>query len=231
MVEPVSKDADFAGAGIGLSGRRSANKCWLVHHVAVEGQHGAHAGDVEFAQRLARAGEGYLARGAPHDELGNERVIVRRDNGSRADSRIDADAGASGRLEGDDGAGAGGKTVEDVFGIDAELKGVAGGIRILRDRQGLACGDAELLGDDIGAGHHLGYGVLDLDAGIDLQKGDGAVLGNDVFHGAGAGIAHVGTNGARAFDDAGALGIGKRGRRGLLDELLEAALGGAIAGA
>ena len=88
-----------------------------------------------------------------------------------------------------------------------------------------------MLGDDIGAGDYLGNWVLDLDAGIDLEEGNGAVLGNDVFHGAGAGVAHLGTNGAGAFDDAVALGVGKRGRRSLLNELLEAALGGAIAGA
>src|SRR5262249_3167667 len=36
--------------------------------------------------------------------------------------------------------------------------------------EGLAAGDLDLRTDEIDAGDHLGHGVLDLDAGVDLQK-------------------------------------------------------------
>ena len=104
---------------------------------------------------------------------------------------------------------------------------VGGGI--LGEREFLARGDAELLGDDVDAGDDLGDGVLDLDAGVDLEEGDGAVLRDDVLDGAGAGVADLLADGAGALDDALALGVSEPRGRGLLDELLEAALRGAVA--
>src|SRR5699024_3053214 len=73
--------------------------------------------------------------------------------------------------------------------------------------------------------------VLDLHAGVDLQEGDGAVFGNDELYGARTGVAYLGANRPGAFDDAVALGIAKRWRRGLLNQLLGTALRGAVAGA
>ena len=233
MVNPVSKDTNLGsprGSGILCRGSGTDERR-LVHHVSVERQHGAHAGDGEFAQGKAGAGQGDLAGRAPHHQLGDQGVIVRRDDRARAYRGIHADARAGRRLEGDNGARTRSEAIEDVFGIDAELKSMAVGLWILIEGQRLAGRDAELLSDDIGTGDRLGNGVLDLHTGIDLEEGYGAVFGDDVLDSAGTDIAHLGANGAGAFDDAVALGVGKRGCWGFLNELLEAALGGAIAGA
>src|SRR5699024_2689153 len=81
------------------------------------------------------------------------------------------------------------------------------------------------------SGDHLGDRVLDLDAGVDLEEGDGAVLGDDEFHRARAGVAGLAADLAGTLVDGGVLLIGQERRRGLLDELLEAALHRAVTGA
>ena len=53
----------------------------------------------------------------------------------------------------------------------------------------LAVGDAELLADQVDAGDLLGHRVLDLQAGVDLEEGDGAVLADEELAGAGADVA------------------------------------------
>ena len=76
---------------------------------------------------------------------------------------------ASGRLSGKDRwcsvPVAGRKIARRILGIDACLEGVAGQRDLfLRERQRLARGDSQLPFDKIGAGHHLGDGMLHLQA-------------------------------------------------------------------
>jgi hypothetical protein len=44
--------------------------------------------------------------------------------------------------------------------------------------QGLALSDAELLSDQVNAGYLFGDRVLDLESGVDLQEGNGSILGD-----------------------------------------------------
>ena len=53
----------------------------------------------------------------------------------------------------------------------------------------LAVGDAELLAHQVDAGDLLGDRVLDLQPGVDLEEGDGAVLADQELAGAGADVA------------------------------------------
>ena len=53
----------------------------------------------------------------------------------------------------------------------------------------LAVGDAELLAHQVDAGDLLGDRVLDLQAGVDLEEGDRAVLADEELAGAGADVA------------------------------------------
>ena len=58
-----------------------------------------------------------------------------------------------------------------VLGIDARLEGVAGERDlVLRLRQLLAGGDAQLPFDEVEPGHHLGHRMLDLKPGVHLHE-------------------------------------------------------------
>ncbi|NIL79000.1 hypothetical protein RhoFasB10_05191 [Rhodococcus sp. B10] len=102
---------------------------------------------------------------------------------------------------------------------------------VFGDRQFFAVGDAELLQHEVDAGGFLGDGVLDLQAGVDLEEGHEAVLADEVFDGACAVVAGFFADGLGAGVDFLALGFGEERGGCFLDELLEAALQGAVAGA
>ena len=101
---------------------------------------------------------------------------------------------------------------------------------VLRHRQRLAAGDADLPLDEVDAGDHLGDRVLDLEAGVHLEEEELAVL-VDELDGAGVVVADGlgGLDGGLAHGLLDAVGQSRRG--GLLDELLVAALRRAVAGA
>ena len=73
-----------------------------------------------------------------------------------------------------------------VFGVDAALDGRAAVDDVfLLPRQRLAGGDANLPLDQVDAGDHFGDRMLDLDAGVDFDEVELAVLVDDEFDGAG----------------------------------------------
>ena len=94
----------------------------------------------------------------------------------------------------------------------------------------LAVGDAELLADQVDAGDLLGDRVLDLQAGVDLEEGDGAVLADEELAGAGADVARLAQDRLGGAEQLGVLLAGQERRGRLLDELLVAALQRAVAG-
>ena len=105
----------------------------------------------------------------------------------------------------------------------------AGRDLVLGHRQRLAGGDPDLPLDEIDAGDHLGDRVLDLEPGVHLEEEEVAVLVDELdragvvvadrLGGLDGGLAH------RVLD-----AVGQAGRRRLLDQLLVAALGRAVAG-
>ena len=76
--------------------------------------------------------------------------------------------------------------MRDIFGVDSALHGVAAHHHIgLAPAQGLTTRHAQLLLHQVHAGDHLSDRVLDLDAGVHLQKIKCLrVLVHDEFHGA-----------------------------------------------
>ncbi|CAM5312893.1 hypothetical protein SCANM63S_00488 [Streptomyces canarius] len=94
----------------------------------------------------------------------------------------------------------------------------------------LAVGDAEHLADQVDAGDLLGHRVLHLEPGVHLQEGDRAVLADQELTGAGALVAGLLQDGLRGAVQLGDLLLGQERRRGLLDQLLVAALEGAVTG-
>ncbi len=92
-------------------------------------------------------------------------------------------------------------------------------------------GELDLGTDDVDAGDHLGDRVFHLETGVDLHEVEVHVLVDQELHGAGVGV----VGGLGRLDRGGAdvgqqLLVGNQ-RRGDLDELLVAALDGAVAGA
>ena len=59
---------------------------------------------------------------------------------------------------------------------------------LLRERQLLAGGDADLRLDQVDAGHHFGHRMLDLNAGVDLDEVKIAFLIDDELDRAGVGV-------------------------------------------
>ena len=72
--------------------------------------------------------------------------------------------------------------------------------------------------------------MLDLEAGVDLEEGDGAVLADQELAGAGADVAGLAQDRLGGLVEAGHLLLGEERRGRLLDELLVAALQRAVAG-
>ena len=154
----------------------------------MERDHGGHAVDDELVERAARALQGLGAVAAGDDELGDQGVERARDGLALVVAAVDADAGAGGGLPAGQGAGGGHEVAAAVLGVDAVLDGVAADLGVVVAEL-LAGGDAEHLADQVDAGDLLGDRVLDLEAGVDLEEGDGAVLADQELAGAGADVA------------------------------------------
>ena len=118
------------------------------------------------------------------------------------------------------------------LGVDARLDGVPLEAHLLlRERERLARGDAQLLLDEVDAGHELGHGVLDLQAGVHLDEEElvGCGIGDEELDRARAEVADAagGVAGRRADALAGLLVEQRRGR--LFDDLLVTPLQRALA--
>ncbi len=110
------------------------------------------------------------------------------------------------------------------LGVDAELHRVALDFHVvLREVEFLAGGDAQLPLHHVETCHFLGDGVFDLNARVDLHEVELAVL-DEELHGAGVGVVGGADTAAGSLADALAQVVGERRRRGLLDDLLVAAL-------
>ena len=185
--------------------------------------------DGGLTQRVAQPRQRFAAVAAPGDDLGDHRVVVGRDDVALRDTGVDADAGAERELEQLDGAGSRSEAVVGVLGVEASLDGVAelGGAFT---GQCLAVGDEDLQLHQVDAGGVFGDGVLDLEAGVDLEEREDLLLGLvQVLDGACAlvagGLDELGRGGAQFVG----LLLGEQWGAGLLDDLLVAALDGAVA--
>ena len=112
--------------------------------------------------------------------------------------RVDAHAGSARHAEGVDHARADGANVTGSSALIAALDRVAGERHVaLLERQPLARRDPDLLLDDVDAGDELGDRMLDLDAGVDLEEEEVALVVEQELERAGVGVLH----GARGVDD------------------------------
>ena len=192
---------------------------------------GRHADDVELVERAPRAVDGGVeaARGAGlADQLGQQRIELRRRRQPDIAAGIDAHAGAGRFAVGGERAGA--------LRHDARLHGKAArrADRLLvgeaERRERRAGGDAELRLDQVEAHDLLGDGVLDLDARIALDEEVLAGLGIDQeLDGAGILVLRRARELHGVGQDALAQAVVEIGRGRHLDDLLVAQLHRAVA--
>ena len=91
----------------------------------VGGQGGGHARDARLADGPEHAPASRLAVGGPHDQLGDEVVVVLRDRVAGLVAGIEADARARRLVERGQGAGRGREPpAAGVLGVDPDLDGV-----------------------------------------------------------------------------------------------------------
>ena len=125
-------------------------------------------------------------------------------------------------------ASGGGQVLRGILRGHAELEGVAARLRGSGERQSLR--DTDLLAHQVDARDFLGDGVLDLQARVDLEEPDVAIGLQQELDRAHANVVHVFEQCARCVHERFVCTLGQERRGRLLDQLLVAALHGAVAG-
>ena len=172
-----------------------------------------------------------------HDHLGDQAVIGRRVPPAGIGQRVDAHAGAEGRLplaqRADRGAGL--ALGVHPLGVHARLDGVARGLRQARLRQPqigqrAARGDLQLQPHEVEAENLLGHRVFDLDTGVGLDEEHlGGVGKGQELEGAETAVVPRPRQLQRVGEQRLPRGRGEVRRRRDLEHLLVAALQGAVA--
>ena len=185
--------------------------------------------DLELGERAEHALARALAVGGPDDELADQVVVVLRHGVALRVPTVPAHAGAAREPQVRDGAGRGGEVRGRVLGVDAALDRVAGVHDVVGgERQRLTGRDPQLLGDEVELRDLFGDAVLHLEAGVHLEEPELAVL-VEALDGAGVHVAAATRHLHRGLVHRGADLGAELGGRALLDELLVAALRGAVA--
>lgn len=186
--------------------------------------------DLVLVEGSQGAGDGFLAGRGVDNELADHGVVVGRDAVSGAGVGVDADAEASWGAVGLDESGAGSEVFGGVLGVDAALDGVALDMDVfLLVLELLTRGDLDGGFDDVDACDHLGDGVLDLHAGIDLEHVEVLVVVHEELDGRGAGVVGGLDELGGGFADLLDLLAFDQRSRGFFDDFLVAALHGAVA--
>ena len=183
-----------------------------------------HPLDDRLVERLREPVEGLRSVGAVGDQLRDHRVVAPTDLVSLLDARVDADprgqaqAAHRPRL---------GQERARILGVEPGLDRVP--LRCdLQAGERLAVGDPELELDEVEPRHGLGHRMLDLDPPVQLEE-VGLVALHQELRRPGALVADRAAEGHGVRGEALTHARAETGRRGLLDDLLVAALHGAVA--
>ncbi|OGX89962.1 hypothetical protein BEN49_08005 [Hymenobacter coccineus] len=166
-----------------------AHESGVAQHVGPEAQRGFDARNLVLVDGAQHPGNGLGAVGPKSHQFGNHRVVVNRDFHALLEAVVDAHAGALGAHVGREGADVGQEVVLRVFGVHAQLQGVAlDGQIFLAEGQGLALRDADLLLHQVEARDLLCHGVLHLQARVHLQEVKLVVFVEQKLYCAGPGV-------------------------------------------
>ena len=160
--------------GVALAGLEGL----VLQDVGDEGDIGLDAPDVHFTDGTKSLVADALEGAVPGSDLDQQGIVVRGDDGAGAGGRlVHTDTKAAGDAVAGDPARVGRKVVGGILGGDTALNGktVEFEVFLLCDAnagigEGLALSDQDLGAHQVYAGDHLGDRVLDLNAGIHLDK-------------------------------------------------------------
>jgi hypothetical protein len=223
--EPVVLALDQRGVEIGVGERRRRDEA--AEELDVVGD----ADDAVARERVAHPRERGGAVGAVDDQLGDHRVVERRDRVAFFDAGVDAHACALGRRrQMHESSRRRQEAAVGILGVDARLDRVARDRKLLlRLRQRLAGGNAQLPLDEVDAGDHLGDRMLDLQPRVHLHEVEAAVGMGDELDRAGADVADRARRIDRGATHRRAPLGGHARRRRFLEHLLVATLHRAVA--
>ena len=217
-IEPARVDT----AGLEIGGREDVEQIALVGGPALDDE-------LEVAQRAGEPRDRFLPVFADRDDLGDQRIEIRRDDGPGRDAGVDARMGTERGLEERDAARRRQEALVRILGADPRLEGDAPALALdAFDR--LAAGDPDLDLDEVDAGDQLGEPVLDLQARVHLEEVEVLALQQELDR-ADAAVADVADEVRRGVLEALEQGVGEARRRRFLDDLLVAALDRAVAAA
>src|SRR5579875_3243759 len=186
--------------------------------------------DLGLLERPQHPAPGRLSVGGPHRQLRHEVVVVLADRVPSFVPGVEPNPGAGRGAEAQDGPRRGQEPPPcRVLGVEADLDGVAAcHDLVLGEVQRLTARHLELPGHQVEAGDELSDRVLDLEPGVHLQEVELPVLVEEL-DGAGVGVVAGPGDPHRRLAHGPADLVGEVGSRALLDELLVAALAGAVA--
>ena len=211
--------------------RRTGSEFRMIHDRSEERLVGDGTRHPNRRQRRRQAAGRDLPIRSMGDDLGDHRVVMRGDLVSFADAGIDSHVRLSVRQrQMRNPACPRSKSVYGIFRVKAGLDRMAGKSHLLlAKRKRLASGDAQLPLHDVDPGDHFGHRVLDLNAGVHLQKPVAAVGVDQELHCPGARIVDgPGRRRGGLAQPSAKAGADARRRR-FLDDLLMAALHGTVA--
>src|SRR5712692_9768924 len=186
--------------------------------------------DHKFSERALHTRNSGFPRVRPHDQLRQQRVIMRRDAIAREQVTINTYTRPAGRQVLFNNARLRAEIVIRVFGSNATLDSMAAKLqRVLLELKRHTRRDTYLLLDEIGACHHLRHRVFDLQARIHLHEIVAILLVKQKFERTGVAIADLldGANGLFTHIAAQFLREMRAGR--LFQHLLVASLARAVA--
>ena len=210
--------------------RLAPHEAGVLEERAVEAEQRRRALEFELRERPQHARDRAVAVDVVDDQLRDHRVVELAHLVPRLDARVDADTRAGGRSIGRDPPGRRQEPLADVLGVDPALDRVPSEHDVLLpDGERLAGGDEHLLADQVEPGDELRHGVLHLDPRVHLHEEVVARSGQQSLDGPGGAVAGSASCVDRDPADPLAERVVDGRRRGLLDELLVAALDRAVA--
>ena len=201
----------------------------VVHDRLLEWNRGLDSSDHVFIEGPRHTLNASAAAGSGGNDFGDHRVVIRRDGIASIGVGVNADATTAGCVIKTDVAGAGLEIFLRILGVDTTLDGMTArlGFNDIATEM-LACSDLDLLLHEIASVDLLGDGVLDLDAGVHFHEVEIPVIVYEILDGAGVCVADALTKADRCLSHFFAKLGRHEGRRALFDDLLVAALEGAV---